>query len=163
MTPNNGTSQVRTVEIIASLALCFLCGKFALSVIWTEVRGLNLSKANKGLSSLAAQMADIEPLSAKKKPTRSIASIGGRPENVNLKVLRHEGVIGLDPWGNPFAYRYFRDENGNVSFLVLLSGGKNSQIETAFSNLNLSQVKSGGYNFNGDDFGYIKKIDNSNK
>ncbi len=167
MTATNGPSQVRTVEIFASLALCFLCAKFALGVIWAEVRGYKTMNANKRLSSLAAQMADIEPISSQRKSAvalgRRIASVGAVPLSPNSKTLRSEGVIGTDPWGKPFAYKYFRDGEGRLSFLVLVSGGKNSRIETQFADLNFSQLESGGYNFSGDDFGYIKKIDNRNK
>lgn len=153
-------SQIRTVEIIASLALCVFCAKFAIGVIWTEVKGYKMSRANAGLSALAEQMMSAKP----KIGDRAIASLGKNFEKKPVKnLLPNEGTIGNDPWGKPYAFKYFHNENGEVSFLVLVSGGKNAQIETKLAALNFSQIKGGRYTFNGDDFGFIKKIDDNNK
>ncbi len=145
-------TQIRTFEIIASLALCVFFVKFALGVIWIEVMDYRVSRAKAGLAILAEQMA----LSKSKEVGRSIASVG---ENF----LPNEGTIGNDPWGNPYAFKYFRNETGDLVVLALVSGGKNSLIETRFTDLNLSQFNGGNYIFNGDDFGFIKKIDNYDK
>ncbi len=152
--------KIRTFEIFASLALCVLCCKFALGVIWVEVNEYKMSQANTGLALLAEQMIPLQPTTG----DRSIASEKSSPKDRDpssiKKSLPSEGTIGNDPWGRPYAFKYFRNEDGVVAFLVLISGGKNSQIETKFADLNLSQMKGGRYIFNGDDFGFIKKIDN---
>ncbi len=159
MNAGSGSSQVRTVEIIASLVLCLFSIKFALGVIFTEVKGYKVDRTNRNLAALATQMAGVDPIS-QNRPSRGPASVKLDPK---AATLRPEGIIGLDPWGRPYAYKYFRDEQGRTAFLVLLSGGKNVHIETKISGLNLSQITSGSYNFIGDDLGYIKKIDIINK
>jgi hypothetical protein len=151
---NPGASQIRTVEIIASLALCVFCANFATSVIWNEIYGYKAARANSGMSILAEQMGAANPTTQQRK----IASFENK--TVPKNVLRDQGVIGNDPWGNAYNYKYFRNEKGNITYLLLLSSGKNAQIETKISDLNLSQMSGGRYDFTGDDFGFIKKFDN---
>lgn len=158
---NKKTARIRTFEIFASLALGIVCAKFALSVIWNEVNGYKMSQANTALVLLAEQMVTLKPTNGE----RSIASERkaekrDRDPSSIKKSIPSEGTIGNDPWGRPYAFKYFRNGDGVIAFLVLISGGKNTQIETTFADLNFGQMKSGRYIFNGDDFGFIKKIDN---
>lgn len=79
---------------------------------------------------------------------RSIAS-------VSSKALSWEGVVSVDPWGNPYHYRILKDMYGKPTHLVVWSLGSNSRQDTGETDFDIA---AGIVKFTGDDVGYIRSL-----
>jgi competence protein ComGC len=79
---------------------------------------------------------------------RSIASVSSR-------ALSWEGVVGTDPWGNPFHYRVLKDIYGRPTHLVVWSVGSNSKQDTTEYQFDSDH---GIVKFAGDDVGHIRSL-----
>ena len=75
------------------------------------------------------------------------------------KNISHEGIVGTDPWGNPYHYRVLKDIYGQPTHLVVWSWGSNSAQDTGEHEFKTHQGK---VHFNGDDLGYIIRLGSSN-
>ncbi len=79
---------------------------------------------------------------------RSIASVSSR-------ALSWEGVVSVDPWGNPYHYRILKDMYGRPTHLVVWSVGSNSKQDTSEYDFDAA---SGIVKFTGDDVGHIRSL-----
>lgn len=79
---------------------------------------------------------------------RSIASVGSH-------ALSWEGVVSVDPWGNPYHYRILKDIYGKPTHLVVWSVGSNSQQDTTENDFDIT---TGIVKFTGDDIGHIRNL-----
>ncbi len=94
--------------------------------------------------------------------SRAIASISGNKSLSQMTkwgVMRLEGTIGVDPWGQKFHYKIIPDlEKNKVAFMVW-SNGPNKTEETskkdAVANL---PKKNGKLSLHGDDIGNVQII-----
>ncbi|MCB0348394.1 MAG: hypothetical protein KDD37_06135 [Bdellovibrionales bacterium] len=75
--------------------------------------------------------------------------------SVSSHALSWEGVVSVDPWGNPYHYRVLRDIYGKPTHLVVWSVGSNSRQDTLENDFD---VISGMVKFTGDDIGYIRNL-----
>tara|TARA_B100001248_G_scaffold262716_1_gene261423 strand:+ start:17769 stop:18239 length:471 start_codon:yes stop_codon:yes gene_type:complete len=69
--------------------------------------------------------------------------------------FKPEGIVGIDPWGNPYHYRVLKDVYGQPTHLVVWSWGSNAKEET--QNIEFGASK-GEVRFQGDDLGYITSL-----
>lgn len=79
---------------------------------------------------------------------RSIASVSSH-------ALSWEGVVSVDPWGNPYHYRILKDMYGRPTHLVVWSTGSNSKQDTGEYDFDAT---SGVVKFTGDDIGHIRSL-----
>lgn len=85
-------------------------------------------------------------ITARSQQRRQIASA------TESKRGQFEGVIGEDPWGNPYFYKTQRDIYGKPQYLIIWSKGANLKQDTEDAALKLVGDK---FELKGDDIGHI--------
>lgn len=94
--------------------------------------------------------------------SRNPASVGGR----SAHKLGPEGLIGEDPWGRPFRYKFVESATAGWSHLIVWSGGPDARLEMPIADWGpespeLKRIKSSQYISVGDDVALIQPIQNS--
>ncbi|MEO0337163.1 MAG: hypothetical protein AAF202_12265, partial [Pseudomonadota bacterium] len=55
--------------------------------------------------------------------------------------LGPQGIIGKDPWGQPFHYKFIADEKGKDELLMVWSAGPDGKIAKQYEGLGFKQAK----------------------
>lgn len=176
---NNYSAQnnsMKSTNIIASF-VSFVFAMYLISGITIRQFSHASDKdwAVKETSRLAMQIAytgeitaaprEIDTKNSTQKISRKTASIDSSVNFVKKSahtVWKDEGTLGKDPWGKPFRYKVFRDESGFARKIAVWSEGQNSRNETDFSEF-LSLKDHSANMFLGDDAGFIRSVDGSDK
>lgn len=80
--------------------------------------------------------------------------------------LGPEGTIGLDPWGQPFEYRFIENAEGQWTYLIVWSRGPDSVASKPVSDWTYDFLVTQNYTKNrhevrvGDDFGLVYSLNN---
>lgn len=133
------------------------------------------------LSAILALAVLIVPIFAKHSSSQAQASVIAKAQKLSYEILKEvqlaqqaannigkrqiassedksismEGIIGTDPWGNPFHYRVLKNLYGQPTHLVVWSRGSNSRQDTSEYEF---ESQKGEVHFSGDDLGYILEI-----
>jgi len=81
------------------------------------------------------------------------------PASASSSETRHEGRIGMDPWGSPYYFRIFSGEDGRVQSVLVYSSGPNSDCDTSEEILTKrleDPKRPGRITLGGDDIGVIE-------
>lgn len=93
------------------------------------------------------------------REARNLASEGASSDNNSTKFsLGAEGIIGKDPWGRPFNYRFLAGENGRFEYLLVWSSGPDGEAKLDYQSLGLAQAALiQGATLQGDDISLVQK------
>jgi hypothetical protein len=94
---------------------------------------------------------------------RAVASIrmasSASSQMTRWGVMRLEGTIGKDPWGQKFNYKIIPDSEKNQVIFMVWSNGPNKKKETTTkSAVAMLPKKTGKLQFSGDDIGNVQII-----
>lgn len=79
--------------------------------------------------------------------------------NSDSRMPASELNLGLDPWGTAYKYSVIKNSYGLPIYVVVLSGGPNSEFESEVSEtMAFTQSHIENVQFKGDDIGYIKSF-----
>lgn len=69
-----------------------------------------------------------------------------------------EGQVGIDPWGKPYSYKVIQNSYGQPIYMVVVSAGPNSTLDTLLGNVGFETRKNSQIEIMGDDVGYLKSF-----
>lgn len=142
---NETNQELRSVGVISTLVVLAVCGLLT-SRAWKDSPIEDNEKAMRRAEGLAYQLMDIHR--AAQKDSRAPASSSS------------EGLIGSDPWGQPYRYRVLNhaakpeDKKAQEYKLVIWSQGPNKKADTDDSKLDSDRDKV-AVQFDGDDVGIV--------
>lgn len=118
--------------------------------------------ATRSAENISAQLLNLKLKNLQKSGgsgTRGIASREGKFDGNPTKIaLGPEGLIGKDPWGRPFQYRFVEGDSGQFEFLIVWSPGPDGKPVINYESLELAQVaRMLGKSDLGDDVGIIHR------
>ncbi len=151
--------QFKTLDAIMMMALMLVAAVVAGRIISSATSDSSIKTAKLQTEKIASQILtgkiDFVQRSTPPAGDRKFASIQGekiRP----LDLLGPSGVISLDPWGQPLAYRIWTTAKGKTVAIVW-STGPDQRSDTSESDLSRQEKRTAfdDVHFGGDDIGTI--------
>lgn len=141
-----GFSSFDIVTIVLSMLVVIL---ISAPIIYSSSGVEKIEKAQEDLVQFGQILQqDLKQyISSLKQAKRSIASVQMQKRG------RFEGVIGEDPWGNPYFYKTQRDAYGKPEYIIVWSKGANLEQDTP--DIELRSSPKGQFRLKGDDLGHI--------
>ena len=153
---------LKTIDMVAFVFLVVALLGFCSHIVSNSSRQSQGEKALKMAENISAQLMNvkIENLHGQMKNTdRMIASEHQveMAEQDNTK-LGPEGVIGIDPWGRPFQYRFLTTNSGEYEYLMVWSSGPDGEPKIDYKSVGLKQAaRLLGSMELGDDVSFVSK------
>lgn len=141
---NKQNQQFNTFDVL-SMFLCFALVVSIGGVLFNSHIEQKKSSAAKNYVENLAQELIMKPV---------ISSMDS-----NSRMPASELNLGLDPWGSAYKYSVIKNSYGLPIYVVVVSGGPNSEFETEVSEtMAFTQSQIENVQFKGDDIGYIKSF-----
>ncbi len=145
-----------TFDTLMVLALGITALGISSSIISDSLRDDRPERAQFGAEALAHQIAS-GGLAEMKNDAEVESSTNRGPASVSSGALNlYEGLLGKDPWGQPFHYKLVRANDGRASRIVVWSDGADKKSDNALSDSDIAlNLSSDDIRFQGDDVGFV--------
>lgn len=161
--------EFRTRDAISVIGSIVLVISLVGSILANENAPLLSERVQKQAQAIAQQLA-AKGIASKpnKSPLRRTASIsakaGQQKSTVSTRlVFGSEGRISEDPWGNPYSFRFFQADSGEVVAVLVWSEGANRFKDTPEESLEgivqaAEKSLRAGDVLRGDDLGFLQWV-----
>jgi hypothetical protein len=158
--------ELKTLDMMILFFLLVALLGFAAHVVIRGQQDSLALKAKRSAENISAQLLSMRLKNLQSETVesyRDLASQGVPPNAKKTKAeLGSQGIIGKDPWGQPFHYRFVANEKGSREVLMVWSAGPDGELAKQYQNLGFQQLsKLDGHFVESDDVGVVSKAPNS--
>lgn len=161
--------QFKTVDMVIVITVLVALGGVGIGIVRHNHTPDPTSRVQRMAENISSQLLNLD----RKKFHSSLAnaSSGERDPSSDAQKSRSvrlgpEGIIGEDPWGQPFEYRFVEDSKGHWTHLIVWSRGPDTVASKAVSDWTHESLVTQNYTKHrrevrmGDDFGLIYSLNN---
>lgn len=161
--------QFKTIDMVILIVMVVSLVGVALGIIKHNRSQDPQSQALRMAENISSQLLNLD---RKKFHTMNEMDPEGKriPSSSEAKIrsvrLGPEGIIGEDPWGKPFHYRFVENSMGEWTHLIVWSVGPDQRLSKSVSDWTYDSLVAQGYTSEkrevhmGDDFGLIYSLTN---
>ncbi len=140
------SKSFKTTDLALTMALLVIVFSVSGGIVTEAFQDTSVNLATNEAERIAGQIFE-------KSESGKLSSRG--PASASELSLKGNTEISEDPWGKPYHYKIFKNQNGSIKVLVV-SAGPNKKLES-----NLDKFDTHSQVFGGDDIGFV--YDGSNK
>ena len=161
--------QFKTIDMVVVIVMLVALVGIGAGIVRHNNTHDPTSRVQRMAENISSQLLNLD---RKKFHSASVNSTSGeRDPSSNAQKSRSirlgpEGIIGLDPWGQPFDYRFVEDSSGQWTHLIVWSRGPDSVTSKSVSEWTHDSLVTQKYTKNrrevrvDDDFGLIHLLNN---
>ncbi|NQZ00026.1 MAG: type II secretion system protein GspG [Bdellovibrionales bacterium] len=137
--------ELKTVDMMILFCMFVALVGFAAHVVIRGQQDSLALKAQRSAENISAQLLSMRLKNLQfdlVEKGRNVASQDSSEELKKTKVeLGPHGIIGKDPWGHPFHYKFVADEKGKSEVLMVWSAGPDGKVAKQYESLGFKQAR----------------------